>query len=100
MSSDIERWEPLNDATAFESLYLDLWTDIWQDSGSEREETLLRALGGFRWLGWGFASTQSVFPGAQLRLREHERTCGKMYELSGCRGGAEGMLIEEIRAAT
>jgi hypothetical protein len=27
MSSDIERWEPPNDATAFESLCLDLWKD-------------------------------------------------------------------------
>lgn len=36
MSSDIERWEPPNDTTAFESLCLDLWKDIWQDSGAER----------------------------------------------------------------
>ena len=36
MSFDIERWEPPNDATAFESLCLDLWKDIWQDSGVQR----------------------------------------------------------------
>jgi hypothetical protein len=36
MSSDIERWEPPNDATAFESLCLDLWKDIWQDSGAQK----------------------------------------------------------------
>jgi formylglycine-generating enzyme required for sulfatase activity len=36
MSSDIERWEPPNDATAFESLCLDLWQDIWQDSGATK----------------------------------------------------------------
>ena len=27
MSSDIERWEPPNDSTAFDSLCLDLWKD-------------------------------------------------------------------------
>jgi hypothetical protein len=36
MSSDIERWEPPNDATAFESLCLDLWKDIWQNSGAQK----------------------------------------------------------------
>ncbi|MEI7940577.1 MAG: SUMF1/EgtB/PvdO family nonheme iron enzyme [Verrucomicrobiota bacterium] len=36
MSSDIERWEPPNDATAFESLCLDLWKDLWQDSGAQK----------------------------------------------------------------
>ena len=36
MSSDIERWEPPNDATAFESLCLDLWKEIWQDSGAQK----------------------------------------------------------------
>src|ERR1039457_5493300 len=36
MSSDIERWEPPNDATAFESLCLDLWKDIWQDSNAQK----------------------------------------------------------------
>jgi formylglycine-generating enzyme required for sulfatase activity len=36
MSSNIERWEPPNDATAFESLCLDLWKDIWQDSGAQK----------------------------------------------------------------
>ena len=36
MSSDIERWEPPNEATAFESLSLDLWKDIWQDSGAQK----------------------------------------------------------------
>jgi formylglycine-generating enzyme required for sulfatase activity len=34
MSSDIERWEPPNDVTAFESLCQDLWKDIWQDPGA------------------------------------------------------------------
>jgi tetratricopeptide (TPR) repeat protein len=36
MSSDIERWEPPNDATAFESLCLDLWKDIWRDSDAQK----------------------------------------------------------------
>jgi tetratricopeptide (TPR) repeat protein len=36
MSSDIERWEPPNDSTAFESLCLDLWKDIWQDSNAQK----------------------------------------------------------------
>ena len=36
MSSDIERWEPPNDATAFESLCLDLWKDIWHDPGAQK----------------------------------------------------------------
>lgn len=36
MSSDIERWQPPNDAAAFESLCLDLWKDIWQDSGAQK----------------------------------------------------------------
>jgi tetratricopeptide (TPR) repeat protein len=36
MSSDIERWEPPNDSTAFESLCLDLWKDIWQDSDAQK----------------------------------------------------------------
>ena len=31
MSADIERWDPPNDPTAFESLCLDLWRDIWQE---------------------------------------------------------------------
>jgi len=31
MSADIERWDPPNDPTAFESLCLELWRDIWQD---------------------------------------------------------------------
>lgn len=30
VSADIEKWEPPNDPTAFESLCLDLWRDIWQ----------------------------------------------------------------------
>jgi hypothetical protein len=29
MSADIERWDPPNDPTAFESLCLDLWREIW-----------------------------------------------------------------------
>ena len=36
MSSDIERWEPPNDSTAFESFCLDLWKDIWQDSNAQK----------------------------------------------------------------
>ncbi|MBL9175224.1 MAG: SUMF1/EgtB/PvdO family nonheme iron enzyme [Verrucomicrobiales bacterium] len=36
MSSDIERWEPPNDATAFESLCLDLWKDILRDPGTQK----------------------------------------------------------------
>ena len=36
MSTDIERWDPPNDPTAFESLCLDLWKDIWQDSGAQK----------------------------------------------------------------
>ena len=36
MSSDIERWEPPNDSTAFESLCLDLWKYIWQDSDAQK----------------------------------------------------------------
>ena len=35
MSSDIERWEPPSDPTAFESLCLDLWKEIWQDPGAQ-----------------------------------------------------------------
>jgi len=35
MSADIERWDPPNDPTAFESLCLDLWRDIWQDSAQK-----------------------------------------------------------------
>ena len=36
MSADIERWEPPNDATAFESLCLDLWRDIWHDPNAQK----------------------------------------------------------------
>ena len=36
MSADIERWEPPNDPTAFESLCLDLWRDIWHDSNAQK----------------------------------------------------------------
>ena len=36
MSSDIERWEPPNDSTAFESLCLDVWKDIWRDSDAQK----------------------------------------------------------------
>src|SRR5258708_5121270 len=36
MSADIERWDPPNDPTAFESLCLDLWRDIWQDNAAQK----------------------------------------------------------------
>ncbi len=36
MSADIEQWDPPNDPTAFESLCLDLWRDIWQDDGAQK----------------------------------------------------------------
>src|ERR1035437_7647912 len=36
MSSDIERWEPPNDPTAFESLCLNLWKDIGQNSDAQK----------------------------------------------------------------
>jgi len=36
MSADIEEWPPLNDANAFESLSLDLWKEIWNDSGAQK----------------------------------------------------------------
>ncbi len=36
MSSDIERWEPPNDSTAFESLCLDLFREIWGDSSAQK----------------------------------------------------------------
>ena len=36
MSSDIDRWAPPNDPTAFESLCLDLWKDVWHDSGAQK----------------------------------------------------------------
>ena len=36
MSSDIELWPPPDDATAFESLCHDLWKEIWQDSGAQK----------------------------------------------------------------
>ena len=36
MSADTERWPPPNDSTAFESLCLDLWKDIWQDTGAQK----------------------------------------------------------------
>jgi hypothetical protein len=36
MSADIERWEPPNDPTAFESLCLDLWREIWNDSNAQK----------------------------------------------------------------
>jgi hypothetical protein len=36
ISLDIERWEPPNDPTAFESLCLDLGKDIWQDPGAQK----------------------------------------------------------------
>ena len=35
MSSDIEKFPPPNDATAFESLCLDLWQDIWSYSAQK-----------------------------------------------------------------
>jgi hypothetical protein len=36
MSADIERWEPPNNATAFESLCLDLWREIWNDPNAQK----------------------------------------------------------------
>jgi len=36
MSADIERWDPPNDPTAFESLCLDLWRDIWHDPNTQK----------------------------------------------------------------
>jgi len=36
MSVDIERWEPPNDPTAFESLCLDLWREIWHNPSAQK----------------------------------------------------------------
>ena len=36
MSADIERWDPPNDPTAFESLCLDLWREIWHDPSAQK----------------------------------------------------------------
>jgi hypothetical protein len=36
MSAGIERWEPPNDPTAFESLCLDLWRAIWEDPNAQK----------------------------------------------------------------
>jgi hypothetical protein len=36
VSSDIERWPPPNDPTAFESLCLDLWRDIRQNPSAQK----------------------------------------------------------------
>lgn len=36
MTADIEQWPPPDDADAFESLCLDLWKDIWQDAGAQK----------------------------------------------------------------
>jgi hypothetical protein len=36
MSADIERWDPPIDPTAFESLCLDLWRDIWHDPNAQK----------------------------------------------------------------
>ena len=36
MSSDIEQYPPPNDAIAFESLCLDLWKEIWNDPGAQK----------------------------------------------------------------
>ncbi len=36
MSSDIESWPPPDDANAFESLCLDIWKEIWNDPGAQK----------------------------------------------------------------
>jgi hypothetical protein len=36
MTTDIERWPPPNDPSAFESLCLDLWREIWHDPGAQK----------------------------------------------------------------
>jgi hypothetical protein len=36
MSADIERWEPPNNPTVFESLCLDLWREIWDDPSAQK----------------------------------------------------------------
>ncbi|MDB6122232.1 MAG: Tetratricopeptide domain protein [Pedosphaera sp.] len=36
MSADIEMWPPPNDPDAFESLCLDLWKEIWNDPGAQK----------------------------------------------------------------
>ena len=36
MSSDVERWDPPNDATAFESFCLDLFKEVWEDPGAQK----------------------------------------------------------------
>lgn len=36
MSSDIEKWPAPEDPVAFESLCLDLWKEIWKDSGAKK----------------------------------------------------------------
>ncbi len=36
MSADVEQWPPPNDPTAFESLCLDLWKNLWQDPGAQK----------------------------------------------------------------
>src|SRR5437588_8975676 len=39
MSADIERWDPPNDPTAFESLCLDLWKEIWNGQAQKNGRT-------------------------------------------------------------
>src|SRR6202166_5454095 len=36
MTTDIERWQPPNDPSAFESLGFDLWRKIWHDPGPQK----------------------------------------------------------------
>jgi hypothetical protein len=36
MSADIESWDPPKDSAAFVSLCLELWKDIWQDHGAQK----------------------------------------------------------------
>jgi hypothetical protein len=36
MSADDERYPPPNDPTAFEALCLDLWKEIWDDPGAQK----------------------------------------------------------------
>jgi hypothetical protein len=36
MTTDIERWQPPNDPSAFESLCLDLWREIWHDPSAQK----------------------------------------------------------------
>ena len=65
MNADVEQWPPPDDPTAFESLCLDLWKDIWDDPGAQKNGRAGQPQAGVDVFGWD----QGRLVGVQCKQR-------------------------------